>query len=63
MIFELRTRLHDVIYQKTIIFIVGFEVLTAMVVKSCIFWYTTSYSPLKVSDVSEDHVASIFRIE
>jgi hypothetical protein len=27
---------------------VGFEVLTAAVMKSAIFWYITPYSPLKV---------------
>jgi hypothetical protein len=42
---------------------VCFEVLTALVMKSSIFWDITPCSPLKVSDHSEEHIASIFRIE
>jgi hypothetical protein len=30
---------------------VGFEVLTAVVMESTIFWYITPYNPLKVSQV------------
>jgi hypothetical protein len=40
---------------------VGFEVLTAVVMKSSIFWDITPCSPLNVKDVSGDNVASIFR--
>jgi hypothetical protein len=43
--------------------IVGSEVLRALVMKSIIFWDTTSCSPLKVNDVSEKHTASIFKNE
>jgi hypothetical protein len=39
---------------------VGFEVFTAVVTKSTIFWDITPCSP---SDVSEEHIASIFRVE
>jgi hypothetical protein len=38
----------------------GFEILTAVVMKSTIFWDITPCSPLKVS---EERIASIFRIE
>jgi hypothetical protein len=31
--------------------------------KSTIFWDVTPYSPLKSSDVSEEHIAFIFRVE
>jgi hypothetical protein len=41
----------------------GFEVLTAFVVKSYIFWDITPCSPLKTTEVSEEHAASNFRIE
>jgi hypothetical protein len=34
---------------------VGFEVLTAVIIKSLIFW--------DVTDVSEEHATSIFRVE
>jgi hypothetical protein len=30
--------------------------------KSTIFWDITPYSPLSVTDVSEEHIASIFRV-
>jgi hypothetical protein len=36
--------------------------LTAVVMKSCIFWDMTPCSPLKI-DVSEEHIAYIFRAE
>jgi hypothetical protein len=42
---------------------VGFEVLTAVVMKSSIFWDIMPRSPLKVNDASEEHVASIVKIE
>jgi hypothetical protein len=38
------------------------EVLTAVVMKSTIFWDITLSSPLSI-DVSEEHIASIFRVE
>jgi hypothetical protein len=41
---------------------VGFEVLTAVVMKSSIFWDVMPCSPLKVN-VSEEHIASIFVVE
>jgi hypothetical protein len=40
---------------------VGFEVLTAVVMKISLFWYETPYSPLK--DDSEENIASSFRVE
>jgi hypothetical protein len=42
---------------------VGFEVLTVVVMKSTIFWDIMPCSPLKSTDVSEEHIASIFRVE
>jgi hypothetical protein len=41
---------------------VGSEVLTAVVMKSTIFWDITLCSPLS-TDVSEEYIASIFRVE
>jgi hypothetical protein len=41
---------------------VGFEVLTAVVMKGAILRDITPCSPLP-TDVSEDHIASIFRVE
>jgi hypothetical protein len=41
----------------------GFEVLTAVVMKSSIFWDIMWCCQLKVNRVSEEHVASIFRVE
>jgi hypothetical protein len=38
---------------------VTFEVLTAVVMRSTIFWDITPYSPLNV----EEHIASIIRVE
>jgi hypothetical protein len=46
--------------QGNSLFVVGFEVLTAVVMKSSIFWDITSCSPLKVN-VLEEHIASTFR--
>jgi hypothetical protein len=43
--------------------VVGSEVLTAVVMKSTIFWDITPCSPLLSTDVSEEHIASIFRAE
>jgi hypothetical protein len=42
---------------------VRFEVLTAVVMKSFVFWDIMLCSPLKVTSVSEEHIASIFRAE
>jgi deoxycytidylate deaminase len=39
-----------------------FEFLTAVVMKSTIFWEITPCSSLKV-DISEEHIASIFRVK
>jgi hypothetical protein len=41
---------------------VGFEVLTPVVMKSSIFCDITLCSPLKSADVSEERVASTFRV-
>jgi hypothetical protein len=41
---------------------VGFEVLTAVVMKSTIFWGIMLCSPLS-ADFSEEHITSIFRVE
>jgi hypothetical protein len=43
--------------------IVGFKVLTAVVMKTTIFWDISPCSPLKSTGVSEEHIASIFRVE
>jgi hypothetical protein len=37
--------------------------LTAVIMKSSIFWGITPRDPFKSDDFSEKHVASIFRIE
>jgi hypothetical protein len=42
---------------------VDFECLTEVVMKSSILFDITLCSPLKSNDVSEEHVASIFRVE
>jgi hypothetical protein len=42
---------------------VGFEVLTEVVMKSSVFWHITLCSLLKASDISEEYVASIFKVE
>jgi hypothetical protein len=42
---------------------VGLEVLTAVVTKCSLFWDRMPCSRLKVNDVSEEHEASILRIE
>jgi hypothetical protein len=41
----------------------GFDVLRAVIMKSSIFWDITPYTPFKLTDVSEEHVVSIFRVE
>jgi hypothetical protein len=43
--------------------IVEFEVLTAVVMKRSICWDITPRSPLESTDVSEEHVFTIFRVE
>jgi hypothetical protein len=43
--------------------IFGFEVLTVVVMKISIFWDIKTCSPLKVNHVSEEHVASTFRLK
>jgi hypothetical protein len=43
--------------------LVGFEVLTAVFVKNSVFWAITPCSLLKVNDVSDEHIASIFMDE
>jgi hypothetical protein len=40
----------------------GFEVLTPVVMKNNIFWDITPCSPLKVNRLSEELIASIFRL-
>jgi hypothetical protein len=42
---------------------IGFEVLTAVVMKSDGFWGVVSCGSLRQSDFSEKHVASIFGVE
>jgi hypothetical protein len=34
-----------------------------MVMKSIIFWDITPYNPFRSTDVSGEHIASIFRVE
>jgi hypothetical protein len=43
--------------------ILGFEVLTMVVLKSSVFWDIKPCSPLKVNHVSEEHVACISRVK
>jgi hypothetical protein len=42
---------------------VGFEVLTAVVMKNTVFWDITPYSPLKINSILKEHMASIFGVE
>jgi hypothetical protein len=42
---------------------VRFEFLTAVVMKSTIFWDITPWSPLSVTRRSEEYIVSIFRVE
>jgi hypothetical protein len=41
--------------------IVEFEVLTAVVLRSTLFWYTKPYSPLKVNRIFEGNMWPILR--
>jgi hypothetical protein len=41
---------------------IRFEVLTAVVMKSSLPWDITPYRPVKTTYVSEEYVASIFRV-
>jgi hypothetical protein len=41
----------------------GSQVLTAVVVKCSIFWDIISVVHWKSTDVSDEHVASVFRVE
>jgi hypothetical protein len=49
--------------QKLILGYVVFEVLTMVVMKSSVFWDKRHVIHWKSSDVLEEHVASIFRVE
>jgi hypothetical protein len=42
---------------------VGFEVLTAVVINTSVFWDITLCSPLKVSPRFRERIASTFRVE
>jgi hypothetical protein len=48
--------------EKYVHFYVRFDVLGAVVMKSSIFWDITLCTPTS-ADVSEEHVASTFRVE
>jgi hypothetical protein len=48
---------------KHTVYCIGFEVLTAVVMKCSIFWDIMPCNPLKVTEVSEKHGAYIFRVE
>jgi hypothetical protein len=41
----------------------GFDVFTAVVMKSIIFWDITPCTPLSVNRRFGEHIASIFRVE
>jgi hypothetical protein len=47
---------------RKIVHDVGFEVLTTVVTNTSVFWDIMQCSQLKSYDVSEEHVASIFRV-
>jgi hypothetical protein len=49
------------IYQTTKLH-VGFDVLTAVGMKSSGFWDTMSCSPEKSTDIAEEDIASFFRL-
>jgi hypothetical protein len=51
------------IYSSNVVIYIAFKVLKIMVMKCFIFWDVMQYSPLKVGDVSEEHVAYIFGIK
>jgi hypothetical protein len=42
---------------------IGFEVLAAVVMKTSPFWHATPCGPLKLTDVLEKHISSIYRAE
>jgi hypothetical protein len=42
---------------------VGSEVLTALVMESSVFCYITPRNPLKLTNVLEEHVSSMSRVE
>jgi hypothetical protein len=55
-------------YVLHVIYLVQFVKLSSSkskikVKKKFIFWYKTSCSPLKINDVSDKHINSIFRVE
>jgi hypothetical protein len=50
-------------FNSVLYVIVGSEVLTAVIRKGSISWDITPCGQMKVNDVSEEHVAAIFRIE
>jgi hypothetical protein len=43
--------------------LVGFEVLTAVVMTRTIFWIKRRVVSGKPNDVAEEHIASIFKVE
>jgi hypothetical protein len=45
------------------IWFAGFEVLTAAGIKNVSFWDITPYFPLTANRDSEEHVASVFKVE
>jgi hypothetical protein len=51
------------IYSSNMVIYISFEVLKVMGIKSFIFWNVMQCSPLKVNDISEELVASIFRVK
>jgi hypothetical protein len=42
---------------------VGFEVLTAVVMNISVPWDITPCSPVKLTDISVENIASVFRVE
>jgi hypothetical protein len=45
------------------IYVVGFEVLTAVAMRNFIFWDIMPCSLLQSTDILEEHVGSISRVE
>jgi hypothetical protein len=43
--------------------VAGSEVLIAVVMKSSVFWGMTPCSPLKIVDISDKHIGSIFMVK
>jgi hypothetical protein len=43
--------------------VIGFEVLTTMLMKGTVFWDITLVTSWKWTDVSEEHNACIYRVE